>query len=545
MQNKVGDALERVTNRYIIAYGGLARANLRSVEQAQQVRSLIIGRFLLKDSAIQANAEEKIARKGKEFWGETSLVHEMIGLELKDQHPFTDVATLSRLDEKVSGIEAFQKIFEENYKNNIALIRRGDTSALSREFLRLENSRNEINETIDTTRRLMLKTAHSMASEVLLLQNKLHKYSIILITLSSILALIIAWYITKNLVKPVRVLLEGADSVIRGRLDISLPVTSSDEIGHLTKTFNAMTAELLAGSHVRDMFGKYVDPRIVKNLIDKHQVVSSDGERKVMTILFCDMEGFTDLSEGMTPGGLVNILNRYFTLMSEAVHENEGVIDKYIGDAIMAYWGPPFNNERDQARLAAQAALAMYSKLEIFRSELPELMGIRRNLPKISFRTGIATGEVIVGNIGSEKTKNFTVIGDTVNLASRLEGTNKVYKTSVLISEETALMLGETIVTREIDTILVPGKNEAKKVFEVVGTSDKVPYKVLQLRDQYALGLAAYRGREWDKARAFFKACLAIDPSDNPSTILLARVEQFEKNPPEQSWNEAWIIMNK
>jgi adenylate cyclase len=293
------------------------------------------------------------------------------------------------------------------------------------------------------------------------------------------------------------------------------------------------------------MFGKYIDPRIVKDLINQPQLKTSKGERQVMTILFCDMRGFTDLSEGLIPDTLVNLLNRYFTLMSEAVHENEGVVDKFIGDAIMAYWGMPFNQENKQAQLAAMATIEMFEKLKTFRKELPELMGIRKNLPEISIRIGLATGEVVVGNIGSEKTKNFTVIGDTVNLASRLESANKIYGTQTLITEETAKLLNINIITREIDTIVVPGKNEAKKVFEIMGMQGGLSNSMVDLREKFADGLAAYSERNWDKAREAFNHCLEISPDDGPSLTYVKRLDQFLINPPEKSWNGAWVITQK
>lgn len=340
-------------------------------------------------------------------------------------------------------------------------------------------------------------------------------------------------------------MLKGTNSVIGGSLEVSLPVTSSDEIGNLTTAFNSMTGELRKADIVRDMFGKYIDPRIVKDLINQPQIKTSQGERQVMTILFCDMRGFTDLSEGLMPDTLVTILNRYFTLMSEAVHENEGVVDKFIGDAIMAYWGMPFNQENKQAQLAAQAALEMFEKLKTFREEMPELLGIRRNIPEISIRIGIATGEVVVGNIGSEKTKNFTVIGDTVNLASRLEGANKAYGTQTLITGETVALLHQNMVTREIDTIQVPGKKEAKRVFEIMGMSGMMTPDLLDLKKSYEEGLSAYLSMDWETARKAFSRCLEIKPNDGPAATFLTRTGHFKASPPESNWDGTWVITQK
>jgi class 3 adenylate cyclase len=231
--------------------------------------------------------------------------------------------------------------------------------------------------------------------------------------------------------------------------------------------------------------------------------------------------------------------------MSEAVHENEGVVDKFIGDAIMAYWGMPFNLENKQAQLAAQASIEMLHKLKTFRKELPELLGIRRNLPEISIRTGIATGEVVVGNIGSEKTKNFTVMGDIVNLSSRIEGANKIYGTQILITEATSLLLNENIVTREIDTIVVPGKNEANKVFEIMGMKGMMNAKLMEMREKFADGLAAYRLCDWQKATHAFNNCLELNPDDGPSLTFIKRTEILQINPPEPGWNGTWVITQK
>jgi class 3 adenylate cyclase len=545
LEKRVGQALDRVSNHYLAAYGALAHANLRSVEQALNVRGLIIATYLFNNEKSQKAAAEQIELKGKQFWEEISLFHKMMELELKEKTPLVDDVLLARLDEKVKGIEASQKIYEnelQKYEEDIKTVKLDNLTA---DFSRLETWRRDYNDVLDSTRYQMLAATQAASSEVVKLQDRLHLISLTLVLLATVLAISLAAYVTKNIVKPVRILLRGTTSVTDGLLEVSLPVTSADEIGHLTVAFNSMTGELRKADMVRDMFGKYIDPRIVKDLINQPEFKGIKGERQVMTILFSDMRGFTDLSEGLIPDTLVTLLNRYFTLMSEAVHQNEGVIDKFIGDAVMAYWGMPFNLESKQGQLAAQASVEMFNKLDTFREELPELLGIRRNLPDISIRIGIATGDVVVGNIGSEKTKNFTVIGDTVNLASRLESANKIYGTQILITAETASLLNKNIVTREIDTIVVPGKNESKKVFEIMGISGVIDPVLLDLKEKYAEGLSAYNKRDWKNAGSAFKQCLEIKPGDGPSTTFITRIEQFIVNPPEPEWDGAWVITHK
>src|SRR6201999_554556 len=191
--------------------------------------------------------------------------------------------------------------------------------------------------------------------------------------------------------------------------------------------------QLRQKEEMRRTFGRYIDPRVAEGLINQ-SAAATEGQRRTMTVMFCDMKGFTALSEGMTPQGLVKVMNRYLSTMSEPIRAQQGIIDKYIGDAIMAYWGPPFADHAEQARLAGLAALEMLACVPQLRAELPELLGIR-SLPKtFDLRIGIATGEVLVGSIGSELMMSYTVMGDPVNLASRLEGANKEYGGRILVS---------------------------------------------------------------------------------------------------------------
>jgi adenylate cyclase len=256
------------------------------------------------------------------------------------------------------------------------------------------------------------------------------------------------------------------------------------------------------------------------------------------------MRGFTDLSEGMTPVGMVKVVNRYLALMSEPVRHNNGIIDKYIGDGVMAFWGPPFCQADEHAVLACFAGIEELSALETFRAELPELTGFRRGMPEVDIRIGVATGEVIVGNIGSALSMNYTVMGDAVNLASRLEGASKAYGTRLLVSDRTAALAGAVVEFREIDWLRVEGKKEPVQIFEILGRKSEISETLRQMCDRFAAGLAAYRGRSWAEARQAFEAALDLVPQDGPSQVFLQRITRLEETPP-SDWDGTWALQEK
>jgi adenylate cyclase len=264
-----------------------------------------------------------------------------------------------------------------------------------------------------------------------------------------------------------------------------------------------------------------------------------------MTVLFCDMKGFTSLSEGMTPQGLVKVMNHYLSTMSGPIRSHRGIIDKYIGDAIMAYWGPPFTEDSEQARLACLAAVEMADRGAALRTELPELIGVRTVPSDCEVRIGIATGEVLVGSIGSEFMMSYTVMGDAVNLASRLENANKIYGSHSLASEAAITAAGDAVVSREVDRLIVVGQTHHETVFEIIGRAGELTEKQLELLARYAEGLAAYRARRWDDARRAFQAALEAVPGDGPSRAMAQRVETFQANPPADDWDGAWRLDQK
>ncbi len=361
---------------------------------------------------------------------------------------------------------------------------------------------------------------------------------------AGILGLVFTAILTRNLVKPVRRLLQGTRSVEQGDLTVQLQVTTADEIAVLTQSFNHMVSELRQKELIKDTFGKYVDPRIVKGLLEDQQF-DKGGERRSMTVLFSDLQGFTTISERLTPTGVVKFLNQYFTMMSEPIRRHNGILDKFIGDAIMAFWGPPFTSEAEHPTLACLAALEQLAKLEEFQRLVPEILNLRKGLPPVNMRIGLATGDVTVGNIGSDTSKGYTVIGDTVNLASRLESANKQYGTNLLISEETWKMSKAAVETRELDSVRVVGKSDPVRIFELLAAKGGLAPGRAELRGQFEQALQAYRRGDWDQAETGFEACLKINAQDKASTVFLTRLKYLREHPPAADWDGAWSLEEK
>lgn len=355
-----------------------------------------------------------------------------------------------------------------------------------------------------------------------------------------LLGLVLAAIIAHRLVEPVRSLIAGLKNVEQGDLSIELPVASSDEVGALTQSFNYFVSELRAKEEIKRTFGQYIDPRVLDQVI-LQPGVEADG-RRVMTVSFADMEGFTGIGESLTPQGLVNLLNRHFTLQAEAVQQYQGVIDKFIGDAVLAFWGPPFTTPEEHPLLACRAAVEQMAALETLCTDLPQITGLRKNLPRINLRIGISTGEVVAGNIGSESARSYTVIGDTVNLGQRLEAANKVYGTHILVSEPTREAAGSSMLFREIDFLVVKGKTETARIFEVLGQQGEIAESKLLLSERFSEALEAYRSQEWDRSEAALHGCLELFPEDGPSRLFLQRVRQLRTQPSDKQWDGVWRL---
>ncbi len=290
-------------------------------------------------------------------------------------------------------------------------------------------------------------------------------------------------------------------------------------------------------ARVTNLFGKYVSPSIVNHLLADNVEETLEGRRESLTMFFADLRSFTSLSEKLGAQATSSFLNRYFDLMIPIIFRHHGTLDKLMGDAVMAFFGSPVK-DLDHPKKAAAAAVEMVACLEQLRRE----GGV---YAEIDMGVGINTGEVTVGNLGSSEFMDYTVIGDAVNIASRLEGLNKVYGTNIIISEHTANLLGETFLLRRLDHIRVKGKKEALVIYELLGEQAAASASGLQMIALFEEGLDAYRRQDWDQAEACFREVLAVDSQDQPSRLFLKRIADFREKAPPENWQGVTAFLRK
>jgi len=448
-----------------------------------------------------------------------------------------DRVALALLRQELPDIQTARQNFHATFVQFLAEAAEGNPRSLKLVRDALVREKDGINRQLEKVIGALAATTQGAADRARAEEERAIRLNWALTAIAAVIGLLLAALITRNLVGPVRRLLTGTQAVEKGDLSIQVRADSADEIAALTHSFNHMVTGLREKERIKDTFGKYVDPRIVTGLLE-NRLAFAGGEKKVMTVFFSDLVGFTQMCESLTPDGVVRFLNHYFTVMSEPIQEQNGILDKFIGDAIMAYWGPPFTSDTEHAGLACLAALEQQARMPRFRASLPDVLGFRKNLPHVDVRMGLATGDVTVGNIGSERAKGFTVIGDTVNLASRLEGANKEYGTGILINHDTWLMAQELVEGREIDALRVVGKTEPVRVHEVLGRKGQID---TALKESYEEGLRHYRARDWDRAEAAFRR----NADDEPSKVMLARIALWRRDPASCPADGVWDLTKK
>lgn len=294
----------------------------------------------------------------------------------------------------------------------------------------------------------------------------------------------------------------------------------------------------IAGRRIRRMFSTYVPPEVVKELTRAQESFALGGEERELSILFSDLRDFTAISEVLGARNTTLLMNAYFSSMTRIIFESGGTLDKYIGDAVMAFWGAPLPVAQ-HPRCAGQAALAMQDGLAGLADLHPEIEG----LASLRMGVGLHVAPVVVGNLGSELRFDYTIVGDGVNLCSRLESLSKVYGVSLLCSGEFAQCLPPEFLLRALDTIRVKGRRQSCEIFEIIAERAAEPDEARWL-DAYAEGLEAYRGGHWEAAEAALAEARAARPDDAASRLLAERIRGLQASPPED-WQGIWTFESK
>jgi len=299
---------------------------------------------------------------------------------------------------------------------------------------------------------------------------------------------------------------------------------------YLVHTAYGYLAETINKRRITNMFGQYVPPEVVDELSNKRESMGMEGESRDMTVLFSDVRGFTTISEGLKPQELTQLMNAMLTPMTRIIHQHHGTIDKYMGDAIMAFWGAPLTDE-EHARHALMAAMDMVEEMPRLRERFAA-----RGWPPIRIGVGLNTGLMNVGNMGSEFRMAYTALGDAVNLGSRLEGLTKQYGVDLIVSEFVKERVAD-FSFRELDVVRVKGKEEPVAVFEPLGLTDALSPETAQCLNRYHEALVYFRERNWEDADVLLRKLQREDPERALYGIYLERISHYQANPPGADWD--------
>lgn len=309
---------------------------------------------------------------------------------------------------------------------------------------------------------------------------------------------------------------------------------------YMILTFYKYLVEERKKRELKTTFQKYVSPAVVNEILKHPENVNLGGKKEFMTVMFSDLRGFTTLSEKFEPEILSKFLNRYLTPMTRLVFKNNGTLDKYIGDAIMAFYGAPVASKA-HAQQACQTALEMLEELKKLNKAF-----IEEKLPEIDIGIGINTGQMSVGNMGSDIVRSYTVMGDAVNLASRLEGTNKNYGTRIIISETTFNEIKEQFACRKLDLVRVKGKHVPVTIYELVAKKqDSLAPHIQEGLQEFSKGLSLYHEKKFNEALTVFSRALNLVPDDRPTQLYIQRCSDYIQNPPPPEWDGVYEFKTK
>jgi class 3 adenylate cyclase len=352
-------------------------------------------------------------------------------------------------------------------------------------------------------------------------------------------ALAASFGLARGITRPVAALGRAARKVGAGELDTRVEIATGDELEELGGAFNEMVAGLRERDLIKRSFERYVSKAVADEVLRNPTLAKLGGSRREITAMFVDLGGFTGISEALSPEAVVAHLNEYFEAACGAILAQEGAVSEFQGDGIVAFWGAPIARPDDAAR-ACLAALGCEEALTALRARW-----MARGLPRLRFRIGLHTGEMVVGEVGSAERGKYAVVGDSMNLASRIEGANKAFGSRILISEATRALAGDAVECRELDAIRVVGRQRPVRVYELLARGGHLETARARAREAFAAGLAAYRARDWDAAQRGFAEAAGQDPNDAPARVFLERVAVLREQAPPADWDGVFDLTAK
>ncbi len=426
----------------------------------------------------------------------------------------------------------------------IAALAKGEMLAARTSQGKLDEEVSDLNEHIGTLARDLGKLTLASISTAESHEEDVFWLAVSATGLAVFLGLFFGISTTARFTGPILDLSKKIALVDKGDLSVELVVRSNDEIGQLSSSFNTMIEELRLKKHIEETFGKYVDPRVIEKMISGVDPGETEGERRSMTVMFAGVAGIENLSTEIEPEALTKFYNEYLDLIGSPLSENQGVLDKFIGTVMMGFWGEPFTGPDDHAGLALNTAGDLVALESDIDGLLNRHLGKKYDPQKSALTIGVATGEMIVGNMGSASSMSFTVMGDVVNNASRLKGASKQFGLPLLCSEETLKAAGDGHHFREVDRILAMGMDQPMGVYQYLPELPAYEAYTPKTLKAYSDGLAAYRSGEWAAARELWARFASTVPDDKAVKIMTARLEGLE-NSAAQDWTGVWQMTSK
>lgn len=391
-----------------------------------------------------------------------------------------------------------------------------------------EQSEDALNSLLDEAVQMIGRLNIRMASATRDEERRARTGLLVLASSATVLGLIYAALLSGWILRPLARLQLVVEDARHGRLEGRVSIDTRDELAQLADAFNELMSELSEAARLKAVFGKYVDPRVVAAIEETGVAPDTKGQKGVMTVLMSDLDGFDERVQTMTPEELIGFVNAHLDRMSAPVTDLGGFVE-FVGTVVKGFWGPPFVSPTDHAPAACQAALQQLERAQEYPTSL---------------RIGLDSGPLIAANMGPEGASMFTVLGDTVNTAARLQGVARQYGVNVLMTAETLALLDGSVATREIDRVRVVGKDQILEIHELQGEGHRGD-RWARLGESYAAGLEAYRSADWGQAIHRFEACVALVPEDSPSRLLLERSHEFQANPPPDPWDGVWQLTSK